>query len=578
MPAKLKDPVLSLAVANLTKVDTSDAENLHSIWAVFTKCASALENGRRLENLSWRLWNSGESAHARAALRAAAAKPLEDVPELSASVDSAASEGEKPRRKTDRFQQVLESFKPMPQEQLYWRQLHEAHLAGTPESSVLEPATESVPALSPALSTEPSVSPVSATADAPDLGSVSPPADEAVEGSDYDSMDEDLYGSGSGLPRAHSVVRGFSPTAISIHSVRSDLSMNGRASEANKKKMFFIESSPSESDGFGESVSPTVPGALSGAAKGRRSGAATGVPSSLRTSNSSTSVQSARKHASFVEPSTRRAKAPVLLEDDEDDEDDDDDDDYDDVSESAIEDDDDSGWDSVDDSAPPSFDERSLFMREERPAIQSRRSLLSTLLHSQTDMASLVAGSRSTPALAADRAPHILRRPSDEDAAERLRMKRTPSSVAVSQASKGAPAPAALSTAAVGANGADYASSIQSTSSAASTVASGVEPMQVAPPVVRADPTGGAMIPVQQRIALSPRSTRRNMLATELSESLRRNLLTERRLKNQTAASLKRRHTTNNMANLAAYPEPDAMASWKNDADSSEFGYHARGW
>jgi hypothetical protein len=65
--------------------------------------------------------------------------------------------------------------------------------------------------------------------------------------------------------------------------------------------------------------------------------------------------------------------------------------------------------------------------------------------------------------------------------------------------------------------------------------------------------------PFTQPIPASPRTTRRKMLASELSESLRRNLLWERQHRTMTnnaaAAALKRRHTSNDLARLKEYPE-----------------------
>ncbi len=56
--------------------------------------------------------------------------------------------------------------------------------------------------------------------------------------------------------------------------------------------------------------------------------------------------------------------------------------------------------------------------------------------------------------------------------------------------------------------------------------------------------------------ALSPRTARRNMLATELAESLRKNLLCERSQKTQTAnAVLERRHTSHDVASLEQFPD-----------------------
>jgi hypothetical protein len=70
---------------------------------------------------------------------------------------------------------------------------------------------------------------------------------------------------------------------------------------------------------------------------------------------------------------------------------------------------------------------------------------------------------------------------------------------------------------------------------------------------------------MQHHAALSPRTTRRNMLSTELTESLRRNLLRERSQKASTAnAVLKRRHTSTDVANLKQYPDKPFM---KKDKD-----------
>ncbi|KFA78895.1 hypothetical protein S40288_10127 [Stachybotrys chartarum IBT 40288] len=88
--------------------------------------------------------------------------------------------------------------------------------------------------------------------------------------------------------------------------------------------------------------------------------------------------------------------------------------------------------------------------------------------------------------------------------------------------------------------------------------------------------------------ALSPRTTRRNMLATELTESLRRHLLWERQQKSSTAnAVLKRRHTSHDVANLKQFPERACMkqsedvnaSSWNQYFSKEAFNnYHSKGW
>lgn len=108
--------------------------------------------------------------------------------------------------------------------------------------------------------------------------------------------------------------------------------------------------------------------------------------------------------------------------------------------------------------------------------------------------------------------------------------------------------------------------------------------------------------PTPQSVAHSPRTTRRNMLATELTESLRHHLLWERQQKSSTAnAFLKRRHTAHDgMAHLQEYPglkssqraqtgpvsarqqrekdQSKTNGSWTNYTDYGPWEYHAKGW
>lgn len=51
------EPVLSLQASAISKMGNNlDVESLSALWTVFSKCAESIEHGRRLENLSWRLW------------------------------------------------------------------------------------------------------------------------------------------------------------------------------------------------------------------------------------------------------------------------------------------------------------------------------------------------------------------------------------------------------------------------------------------------------------------------------------------------------------------------------------------
>ncbi|KAI8812874.1 hypothetical protein BJ742DRAFT_556114 [Cladochytrium replicatum] len=56
MPPALPAPVLTFAIDNLSKLDSLNDDDISAMWGVFTKCKDNLENGRRLENMSWRLW------------------------------------------------------------------------------------------------------------------------------------------------------------------------------------------------------------------------------------------------------------------------------------------------------------------------------------------------------------------------------------------------------------------------------------------------------------------------------------------------------------------------------------------
>ena len=219
----------------------------------------------------------------------------------------------------------------------------------------------------------------------------------------------------------------------------------------------------------------------------------------------------------------------------------------DDVSESAIDDDEDSDWeDSVTESGRSSVvDEKGLFRRvDSRPNLVTRRSLLTMMMHQPAKMQMQMNPSRSSSALqrARPNGPSVPDSP-PEDEEDNLTMR-------------------------------------------------GPDVPRSKPIIVRPMPS--------QSVAHSPRTTRRNMLATELTESLRRHLLWERQQKSSTAnAFLKRRHTTHDVANLNEYPTPSGkqggsgqagaaiqtkekdaskVGSLNNYTDYGPWEYHAKGW
>ncbi|KAF2858689.1 DUF1752-domain-containing protein [Piedraia hortae CBS 480.64] len=113
-------------------------------------------------------------------------------------------------------------------------------------------------------------------------------------------------------------------------------------------------------------------------------------------------------------------------------------------------------------------------------------------------------------------------------------------------------------------------------------------PMDPSLPTVSETETGPrpitiAKAPSNASLALSPRTTRRNMLSTELTESLRKNLLWERQYRSTSnLMKMKRRHTTQDMTKLRQLPEPVTLGANRQftneyfDAGLQE--YHAKGW
>ncbi|KAK2470717.1 hypothetical protein H9L39_16948, partial [Fusarium oxysporum f. sp. albedinis] len=220
-------------------------------------------------------------------------------------------------------------------------------------------------------------------------------------------------------------------------------------------------------------------------------------------------------------------------------------DDY--IDESAIDDDDDSSdWeDSMEESGKSSMDDKFLQRVDSKPNLTSRRSLI-TLMLAQNDRARTLGNhaSQSTSAIPRSRMAHgpsLGASPNDSDDAPLMM--------------KGMRGP-------------------------------GLKPIHQVPRS-SAQPIMTGPNQIQPQAALSPRTTRRNMLATELTESLRRHLLWERQQKSSTVnAVLKRHHTSHDVANLKQYPERPCMKSeYVNSSSQRQYfsveanrGYHSSGW
>ncbi|KAL0078935.1 hypothetical protein F4703DRAFT_1797010 [Phycomyces blakesleeanus] len=53
----LLPPLLALSVQTLNTMREVEADDLRTMWTLFTKCKGQLEHGQRLENMAWRLWH-----------------------------------------------------------------------------------------------------------------------------------------------------------------------------------------------------------------------------------------------------------------------------------------------------------------------------------------------------------------------------------------------------------------------------------------------------------------------------------------------------------------------------------------
>ncbi|KAL8903522.1 MAG: hypothetical protein Q9171_007375 [Xanthocarpia ochracea] len=507
------------------------------VLPVFSKCAESIEDGRRLENLSWRIWS--ETLRGEPQPHLATTPPINckhsrwttlDVPDLSASVDSVSTD-------EDEQDEVENSSRTVPMdiqdprirdpesrsESSKGREKHitslklERMVVSIKEKQKIAPLspsiTDAVPQLFP--STNLAATPGSPTIDAPLDSSDSSASTAPLSGSDSDHSVKHRTASDTSaeLLVSHSVVRGFSPSHISssYHSnthlapspIPAKSITHGKIAETKPSGMFLLGGSSGDDDSSFDDQMLSPP---------KHSSLTAGLKRSLQH----------KKQTSFKDEVESRTINNRSHEDEDVFESDDEEDD----SESAIKEDeeeetevdDGSDWeDSVSETAEPPTNEKPLFQRvDSRPNLVSRRSLLTTLMH-QPDRAAAFANmaSKSTSALRRSKrstpsAPSTGTSPEEEDSLAWRGTHMTP-----------------------------------------------------AKPIIMT--TSNTHPP-----ALSPRSTRRNMLATELTESLRKQLLWERQVKSTTAnAFLKRRHTAHDMANLQEYPGSKAELNGRGGSKTS---------
>ncbi|KAF1984905.1 DUF1752-domain-containing protein [Aulographum hederae CBS 113979] len=570
-------PIVKVEPGSLHTIDTSNAENLFGLWSVFSKCAGSMEDGKRLENLSWRLWNretfccppqQQQSLPQRFSFprRKSNNPSLDQVPDLvSSSVesdgsfsdglelatrnartsstrpeirrqDSSAStnRGNEPHITPIDLQKIVVSIKekkeleplpPLPSA-LSLPKVSQANLAEetapscnasttTPKacSDVVNTQTPSHSRTIPDSSTS-----TVATAVHSDLSEMSPPVGSET------STSTDLS--------THSIVRGFAPGRVSS-SYRSSTQLapaptpilktspHNRAVPAKKKGATFTLGG---SSGEGDDSSFET-----------RYGRSSALSESFRKPGVGKKQTSFKDEVRTIPD--RSYDSEEAIESDSEDED---------QMDSAIDDeydDDDTNWEDDEEAAAEPEVEEPVFKRvDSRPNLRKNESLLTNLMHEKDRMAALQnAASRSTPAIRRSRAaspngPLMTISPPED--------------------------------------------TITTTS------ALNVEDSQIprSKPIIMT--TSNTHPP-----AMSPRATRRNMLATELTESLRKHLLWERQHKNSTNnAAIKRRHTSTDVKNLKHYPGESlaslavlkegnkATNSWNNYFDSGLQEYHERGW
>jgi len=596
MPSRLDAPVLTVDVGLIHKVDTRNVENLFSMWTVFSRCAGSLEEGRRLENLSWRLWNREtfccdpvSEANATTPAISIAQRDSEgrysssDVPDLSGSLDSLDEDAlEFESDNASSTSAAVDISRPYirRQDSVNSRSRgRERHITPDDLEKMVITIKEKKPLPPSARRRVSPLPPLQMRQQAAPTTQITPPTPAPVEGKSMtsDSASETSAhpassesGGASSVRSTTSVVRGFSPSHVSS-SFRSIPLLNAPSSiptvdlvaantslgPAPKKQTKFTlggssgEDSLSEQQHSMESNLQQQPKKKSvfqfgGSSNEDESSLPNRMPSESALTESTQRPAAAKKQTSFQEEvATRTIKEEQVLEDEVFDEDD--------IDESAIDDDDDSSeWEDSEESGHASIDDKTFFQRvDSRPNLTSRRSLITTMLH-QNDRANALAAqaSRSTPALQRSRTASpsgpSLALSLESDDAELLMMK------------KGAK------------EGLNPIAEI---------------PRSAARPIIM---TTTNITPHQQ--ALSPRTTRRNMLAAELTVSLRQQLLWERQQKSQTAnAVLKRRHTAHDVANLKQYPDKVHMgndredndginASWNQYFNQGLGEYHSKGW
>lgn len=516
-----------------------------------------MENGRRLENLSWRIWNREtlccETQPQLATTPAIdIARPMlrrKDVPELSKSVDSLSSEESESSAESGSLRTAPLEIQPSPERNppttLASSRGKEKHITSLglekmvfsikdkPDIGPLSPSiADAIPAV--LTSTETTPRSTSPTMNAPFQSSDSSSSTAPLSSPESDTRATQVVGSDTSaesMTAHHSVVRGFSPNQISS-SYRSNTHLApvplptkpvtaNKAENSKKTGIFMLGGSSGDEDSSFEDrrkLQTERPSSLAGCKRPF----ATKKTLSFRDEIESRQLNNkSHEDEGVFESSDEEDDSAIESEEEEEDDDED--------------------WEDDDPESNDNTINTPLFQRvDSKPNLVSHKSLLTTLMNEGDRAAAFQnMASRSTPALRRARS------------------------------SKGSP-PVGIP-----AEEDDDDSTVDTS-----------VPM-LGPHMTRSKPIIMTTSNGHHQMALSPRTTRRNMLSTEMTESLRKHVLWERQQKKATAnAVLKRRHTAHNLTSLKEYPGPEEKEASK-DGDSKNnswnFGhgigeYHQVGW
>ncbi|KAL8294731.1 hypothetical protein RB600_000605 [Gaeumannomyces tritici] len=583
MPCLLYAPVLKVDAKAIHRLDTRDPQNLFSVWTVFAKCADSVSQGRRLENLSWRLWTretfcvkpniktSMSTSSLSRKIKRKSKSSSDDVPQLSDSVDLIASEeaidfsaeaspmeidrphicrqdscassrsrGKERHITSDDFEKLVVSI------------VHSEEPLAAPLPLVAIPIITS----SPSKTKKPAAAPTSQPPVLERSGSTS--NSNPSKGSPPQSINSSKQSSLSpatqiSLP-SHTVIRGFCTSHIPIfqtttsHPRPAPIDPIPEPTSSPQAKLVQPKKQQPKRALGGFSCDDSVSGRKNSCNISRQpvpvikrkmfqvggsSEEKNFLKSAIRSAKSGM-FASQKKQTSFSNQLvTGTIPAPVIDNDQSDTE-------AEDVDESAIDDEDDSSdWEDLNEqSGKLSINEKTFFQRvSSKVNLTSRRSLITLMLERNDRQAKLGNGaSQSTSAI------HQSRRPLNDSDDSPLMIKKGTRTAHLKPINE--------------------------------------IPRSAAQPIL----TPGHN--THHQTALSPRTTRRNMLSTELTESLRRHLVWERSQKSSTVnAVLKRCHTSQDVANLKQYPNKVVM---KKDTElnpssydqyfSRDAGYHSKGW